>query len=149
VVLTVFKVDMTCGHDLAALQAFAAESTESSMAPAASSGGADRADISPEFWANLSSFMHRHPGVLSRQDMINIIHLGSVKWRSSADHELLAWQFMEDCPAEALDRLFMTPRQLAGVREVLDWCHAAGKAFVPLSVVAAAGVLAIHEMPGR
>lgn len=146
-VASVFKADMTCSHDLAALQVFAAESMESSAVPAASPGGADKADISSEFWTDIASFIREHPSVLSRQDVINIIHLGSVKWRSSADHELLAWQFMEDYPGEALDRFFMTPRQLAGVREVLDWCHAAGKAFVPFSAVAAAAVLAICEMP--
>ncbi|HEY1920835.1 MAG TPA: hypothetical protein VGH27_35140 [Streptosporangiaceae bacterium] len=97
-----------------------------------------------DVWAALGSVMDQHPGVLSRQDLIHLIHLSTVDWRSSADHELLAWRFMEECPAETMDDLFMTPRRLGGVREVVDWCQAEARARAPLSVVAAAAVLAIH-----
>jgi hypothetical protein len=116
-------------------------------AMAASAAKAGDADISADLWGGLASFMDQHPGVLSRQDVIRLIHLNSVAWRSSADHELLAWQFMDECPAETMNSLFMTPRQLSGVREVLDWCQNQAGALAPLSVVAAAAVLAIQQLP--
>jgi Aspartyl/Asparaginyl beta-hydroxylase len=117
-------------------------------AMAASAAKAGDADISSDLWGGLASFMDQHPGVLSRQDVIRLIHLNTVDWRSSADHELLAWQFMDECPAETMNSLFMAPRQLSGAREVLDWCQNQADALAPLSVLAAAAVLAIHQLPG-
>jgi Aspartyl/Asparaginyl beta-hydroxylase len=114
----------------------------------ASAAKAADAGLSADLWTGLASFMDQHPGVLSRQDVIHLIQLNSVDWRSSADHELLAWQFMKECPAEAMGDLFMTPRQLSGMRDVVDWCQAEASALAPLSVVAAAAVLAIHQLPG-
>jgi hypothetical protein len=77
--------------------------------------------------------------------VINIIHIGSVFWRSSASNELLSWEFMEHGPAGARDKLFTTPRRLATVPEVLQWCHEEGSTLAPLSMVAAAATLAIQD----
>jgi aspartyl/asparaginyl beta-hydroxylase (cupin superfamily) len=113
---------------------------------AAAAKAAD-AGLSTDLWTGLACLLDQRPGVLSRQDVIHLIQLNCVDWRSSADHELLAWQFMQECPDETMGDLFLTPRQLSGVREVVDWCQAAASAVAPLSVVAAAAVLAIHQLP--
>jgi aspartyl/asparaginyl beta-hydroxylase (cupin superfamily) len=127
---------------LALLREFAANSLESSGSRQAAS---DHTDVSSGLWSSLASLVARQPQLLSAADVINIIHIGSVFWRSLASNELLGWEFMEHGPAGARDRLFTTPRRLTTVPEVLQWCHEEGSTLAPLNMVAAAATLAIQD----
>jgi aspartyl/asparaginyl beta-hydroxylase (cupin superfamily) len=127
---------------LALLRAFAADSLKT---PGAQWVPGEHTGVSSGLWSGLASLVARQPGLLHAADVINIIHIGSVLWRSSASNELLGWEFMERGPAGARDKLFTAPRRLTTVPEVLQWCHEEGSALAPLSMVAAAAVLAIHD----
>jgi aspartyl/asparaginyl beta-hydroxylase (cupin superfamily) len=127
---------------LALLRTFAADSLE---APGVQRAPSDHTGVSSGLWSSLASLVARQPGLLPAADVINIIHIGSVFWRSSASNELLSWEFMEHGPAGARDKLFATPRRLATVPEVLQWCHEEGSTLAPLSMVAAAATLAIQD----
>jgi aspartyl/asparaginyl beta-hydroxylase (cupin superfamily) len=140
------KARDTDDHALRRLRAFAAESLDPGVAVETS---VDGADISRDLWSSLASLVDRQPRLLSPEDLINIIHIGSVCWRSSAGNELLGWEFMEESTAEARERLFTAPRLLTGVREILQWCHEEGKTLAPLSAVAAAAALAIQAAGTR
>jgi hypothetical protein len=126
---------------LALLRAFAADALESSGARGAPGG---HPDVPAGLWSGLASLLARRPGLLSAADVINIIHVGCVCWRSSAQNELLGWEFMEHGPPEARGLLFGSPRRLATVPEVLQWCHEEGSKLAPFSAVAAAAAVAIH-----
>jgi hypothetical protein len=126
----------------ALLREFASDSLPSSRAQRAPS---DHTDVSAALWSSLASLTTRQPGLLSAADVVNIIHIGSVFWRSSASNELLGWEFTEHGPAAARDKLFAAPRRLATVPEVLQWCHEEGSTLAPLTMVAAAATLAIQD----
>jgi aspartate beta-hydroxylase len=128
---------------LAQLRTFAADSLES---PGAERELSDHTDVSSGLWSSLASLVAGQPGLLTAADVINIIHIASVFWRSSASNELLGWEFMEHGPAGARDKLFTTPRKLATVPEVLQWCHEEGSTLAPFSMVAAAATLAIQDL---
>ncbi len=131
---------------LALLRTFAADSLES---PGAQRASSDHTGVSPGLWSGLASLVARQPGLLRAADLINIIHIGAVLWRSSASNELLGWEFMEHFPAGARDRLFTPPRRLATAGEVLQWCHEEGSTLAPFSMVAAAATLAIQDRARR
>jgi aspartyl/asparaginyl beta-hydroxylase (cupin superfamily) len=131
---------------LAQLRTFAADSLES---PGAQRAPSDHTDVPAGLWSGLASLVAGQPGLLTAADVINIIHVGSVFWRSSPSNELLGWEFMEHAPAAARDKLFITPRQLGTVPEVLQWCHEEGSTLAPLSMVAAAAALAIQDHASR
>jgi hypothetical protein len=127
---------------LALLRTFAADSLES---PGARPAPRDHTGVSSGPWSSLASLVARQPGLLPAADVINIIHTGSVFWRSSASNELLGWEFMEGGPAGVRGKLFTAPGRLATVPEVLQWCHEEGSTLAPLSMVAAAANLAIQD----
>jgi aspartyl/asparaginyl beta-hydroxylase (cupin superfamily) len=126
-------------HDVFSwLRAFAAPSLDQGAAT-------DHADISSGLWSGLATLVARHPGLLSRDDVVDIIHIGSVCWRSVAENELLGWKFMEQSTDAEREKLFTAPHRLSGVPEILQWCHEEGKEAAPLSMVAAAATLAIQD----
>lgn len=127
---------------LARLRAFATGALES---PSAELAAAGPADVAARLWSSLIAFIAREPDLLSPADVINIIHIGSVLWRSSAGNELLGWEFLEHAPDAARDQLLRAPRQLATVPGVLQWCHEEGRTLAPLTMVAAAAALAIQS----
>jgi aspartyl/asparaginyl beta-hydroxylase (cupin superfamily) len=141
-VASMAKTSETRDPVLAQLRTFAAGSLES---PGAQRAPSDHTDVPPGLWSSLASLVAGQPGLLTAADVINIIHIGCVFWRSSPSNELLGWEFMQHAPAAARDKLFSAPRQLGTVPEVLRWCHEEGSTLAPLSMVAAAATLAIQD----
>jgi aspartyl/asparaginyl beta-hydroxylase (cupin superfamily) len=124
------------------LSAFAAEAL---TPPAARRALRDHPGLPAELWSGLAAITARQPGLLSDTDVINIVHVATVFWRSSAANELLGWEFMERGPAVELERLFTAARRLQGRRAVLDWCHEGGASIAPLTIAAAAAALALQD----
>jgi aspartyl/asparaginyl beta-hydroxylase (cupin superfamily) len=120
------------------LRAFAAQSLDQEAARG-------HAEISADLWSGLATLVARQPDLLSREDVVDIIHIASVSWRSAAENELLGWKFMEQSTDAEREKLFTAPRRLSGVCEILKWCHEEGRQLAPLSLVAAAATLAIQE----
>lgn len=134
---------------LFALQQFASQSLNRAPSKAMDGPPDGGTTVCREFWSAAASLIADYPAAFSTQDVINLIHLACVYWRSAAGAERNMRIFMDECQVGTIESLFHSTRNLRGVIDVLRWCDAHGRDSAPFAVIASAAATAIRKISNR